>query len=230
MSAEAEPPVPPSGEDVADAVAAMTLKGGDDDDDDEDNEAEEGGAEGGAAKKKKKKKKNKKKKKKGGASDPEFDAWAAKVIADTSHLVEGVEDPMAEPEEFENYDYSGDLRAAYVTKQATVTEDGIVHTDYSEDGIPTSEEEAKGAARAGSKGTIETLNAEETERLREVCKIAREVMDAGRKFLRVGVTGDEIDRIIHAASVERGAYPSPLNYHNFPKVRCPPTHYYCNVA
>ena len=31
---------------------------------------------------------------------------------------------------------------------------------------------------------------------------------------------DEIDRIVHEASIERGAYPSPLNYHNFPKSCC----------
>ena len=35
----------------------------------------------------------------------------------------------------------------------------------------------------------------------------------GDRFLRVGVTGDEIDRIVHAATLERGAYPSPLNYY-----------------
>ena len=31
---------------------------------------------------------------------------------------------------------------------------------------------------------------------------------------------DEIDRIVHDATVERGAYPSPLNYRNFPKSCC----------
>ena len=31
---------------------------------------------------------------------------------------------------------------------------------------------------------------------------------------------DEIDRLVHEASIERGAYPSPLNYHNFPKSCC----------
>jgi len=35
-----------------------------------------------------------------------------------------------------------------------------------------------------------------------------------------GMTTDEIDRIVHEASISRGAYPSPLNYHNFPKSCC----------
>ncbi len=39
------------------------------------------------------------------------------------------------------------------------------------------------------------------------------VVRCGYRFLRVGVTGDEIDRIVHAATLERGAYPSPLNYY-----------------
>jgi len=35
-----------------------------------------------------------------------------------------------------------------------------------------------------------------------------------------GATTDEIDRIVHEAVVSRGAYPSPLNYHSFPKSCC----------
>ena len=31
---------------------------------------------------------------------------------------------------------------------------------------------------------------------------------------------DEIDKIVHEATIERGAYPSPLNYHKFPKSCC----------
>ncbi len=42
---------------------------------------------------------------------------------------------------------------------------------------------------------------------------------AGRA-MRVGVTCDELDRIVHKVTVERGAYPSPLNYYKFPKSVC----------
>jgi methionyl aminopeptidase len=34
------------------------------------------------------------------------------------------------------------------------------------------------------------------------------------------VTTEEIDRIVHEATIKRGAYPSPLNYHGFPRSVC----------
>ncbi|KAG0183567.1 Methionine aminopeptidase 1 [Apophysomyces sp. BC1034] len=56
--------------------------------------------------------------------------------------------------------------------------------------------------------------------MRKVCKLAREVLDIGAAAIRPGITTDEIDRIIHEATIERNAYPSPLNYYNFPKSVC----------
>lgn len=43
---------------------------------------------------------------------------------------------------------------------------------------------------------------------------------SSRRAIRPGVTTDEIDRVVHDAAVERNAYPSPLNYFNFPKSVC----------
>lgn len=56
--------------------------------------------------------------------------------------------------------------------------------------------------------------------MRKVCKIAREVLDIGAAAIKPGITTDEIDKIIHDATIERGAYPSPLNYYKFPKSVC----------
>ena len=46
----------------------------------------------------------------------------------------------------------------------------------------------------------------------------------GRKQFTKKITyhaaADELDRIVHEATVERDAYPSPLNYYNFPKSLC----------
>lgn len=56
--------------------------------------------------------------------------------------------------------------------------------------------------------------------MRTVCRLSREILEEGRKAAKVGVTTDEIDRVVHEACVERGCYPSPLNYHNFPKSVC----------
>jgi methionyl aminopeptidase len=36
----------------------------------------------------------------------------------------------------------------------------------------------------------------------------------------VGITCDELDEIVHNATIERNAYPSPLNYNRFPKSVC----------
>lgn len=40
-------------------------------------------------------------------------------------------------------------------------------------------------------------------------RLGREVLDIAARFLRVGVTGDEIDRIVHAASLVSHSYDSP---------------------
>lgn len=67
---------------------------------------------------------------------------------------------------------------------------------------------------------IQTLSDEEIEKMRVVCRIGREVLEEGAKAIQIGVTTDEIDRIVHEACIEREAYPSPLNYYKFPKSCC----------
>lgn len=52
------------------------------------------------------------------------------------------------------------------------------------------------------------------------CQLAREVLDIAAAAIRPGVTTDAIDAIVHEAIIERNAYPSPLNYRNFPKSVC----------
>ena len=51
-------------------------------------------------------------------------------------------------------------------------------------------------------------------------RIAREVLDIAAAALRPGITGTELDAIVYSATIERGCYPSPLNYHGFPKSVC----------
>src|SRR5688500_5635984 len=50
--------------------------------------------------------------------------------------------------------------------------------------------------------------------------MSREVLDIAGKAVRVGITTDEIDAIVHEAIISRNAYPSPLNYKGFPKSCC----------
>jgi methionyl aminopeptidase len=67
---------------------------------------------------------------------------------------------------------------------------------------------------------IRVLEPDEIEKMRVVGRLGREVLDEAAKAIAVGVTMDEIDRIVHEACVERECYPSPLNYRGFPKSCC----------
>lgn len=64
------------------------------------------------------------------------------------------------------------------------------------------------------------LDDEEIEGMRVACKLGREVLDEAARVCDVGVTTDEIDRIVHEACIERNCYPSPLNYYEFPASCC----------
>ncbi|KAG8691534.1 Methionine aminopeptidase 1 [Ceratobasidium sp. 423] len=56
--------------------------------------------------------------------------------------------------------------------------------------------------------------------MRTVCRLSREVLDIAAAAIRPGITTDEIDAIVHEETIKRGAYPSPLNYREFPKSVC----------
>jgi len=116
---------------------------------------------------------------------------------------------------YPGYRYTGKLRPFPLSEKRFVPST-IGRPDYADDpnGYPASEASAKRST------AIQILNREEIESMREVCRLGREVLDIGAKAVRVGVTTDEIDRIIHEATIERNCYPSPLNYSGFPKSCC----------
>ncbi|MED5327916.1 MAG: type I methionyl aminopeptidase, partial [Actinomycetota bacterium] len=58
------------------------------------------------------------------------------------------------------------------------------------------------------------------ERMRHSGKIAAEVLRLAGEFLEPGKTTDEVDAYVHDLFIERGAYPSTLNYHGYPKSLC----------
>jgi len=47
-----------------------------------------------------------------------------------------------------------------------------------------------------------------------------EILDLAASHVQIGITTDEIDKIVHEATIAKGAYPSPLNYRGFPKSCC----------
>jgi len=58
------------------------------------------------------------------------------------------------------------------------------------------------------------------ERMRKAGAIAAEVLRLAGEMVRPGITTDAIDTYVHQLCIERGAYPSPLNYQGYPKSVC----------
>jgi methionyl aminopeptidase len=58
------------------------------------------------------------------------------------------------------------------------------------------------------------------ERMRAAGALAAEVLLLVGEEVAPGVTTDHLDAVGHRATVEAGAYPSPLNYRRFPKSMC----------
>ena len=133
-------------------------------------------------------------KKKGKDKDKDsaaFAAWCDKVLADSAHLVEGGSEAtrMAIPPEFRNYEFSGPLRPAYVTKQVQIPEGiGIPRPDYADTSDPVSEKEMRGNS------SVDCKQGDDIEGMRLAGRLGREVIDIAGRFLKVGVTGDQIGR------------------------------------
>ncbi|KAG5353939.1 hypothetical protein C0989_011427 [Termitomyces sp. Mn162] len=114
---------------------------------------------------------------------------------------------------FPNYSFTGPIRPVYPLSKTRLVPDHIPRPDYAADGKPVAE-----ARRAGQPPRL--LTPEEQDKMRRSCRLAREVLDLAASHVRPGITTDELDEIVHNATIERNAYPSPLNYRNFPKSVC----------
>ena len=58
------------------------------------------------------------------------------------------------------------------------------------------------------------------ERMRHAGQMAADILRLAGEFVKPGMTTDDIDVFVHDLTIERGAYPSPLNYHRYPKSVC----------
>ncbi|KAF9936151.1 Methionine aminopeptidase 1 [Mortierella alpina] len=112
-----------------------------------------------------------------------------------------------------SYRYTGPIRPHYPLSPIRAIPEHIARPDYAATGIPYSEMSIRGSA-------IEVVSPKDIETMRKVCQIAREVLDIGLAAAQVGVTSDEIDRIVHEATIERGGYPSTMNYNGYQKACC----------
>ena len=89
-----------------------------------------------------------------------------------------------------------------------VVPDGIVRPDYAGTGEPVPWSEPL------------VRPPEVIERVRTAGRAAAEVLAVVGAAVRPGVTTDELDVLAHEECIARGGYPSPLNYHGFPKSLC----------
>ena len=113
----------------------------------------------------------------------------------------------------DNFRYTGPLRPGNVAPRRQVP-DHIKKPDYAKSGIPSEEMQQKNDKH------IPSNDEEDIKKLRECAIIARKALDVGHRKVAPGVTTDEIDVAVHDFIISQNAYPSPLNYHGFPKSLC----------
>ncbi|KAB0402410.1 hypothetical protein E2I00_001711 [Balaenoptera physalus] len=68
--------------------------------------------------------------------------------------------------------------------------------------------------------SIEVKNEDQIQGLRQACQLARHVLLLAGKSLKVDMTTEEIDALVHQEIISHDAYPSPLGYGGFPKSVC----------
>jgi len=112
-----------------------------------------------------------------------------------------------------SFPYAGTIQPGVQSPQKIVVDESIMKPDYAIDGIP----KTKGGLLPW---IIEVKTPEQILKMRAAGRVAREVLDIAGAAIKPGITTDEIDNIVHKESLKRGAYPSPLNYHGFPKSCC----------
>lgn len=115
---------------------------------------------------------------------------------------------------FPNFKYTGLLRPLYPLAPTPKIPKHIKLTDYARAGKPLSE------IKNDRYGKIPIMSDKDIAKLRKVCKLSREILDAVAENVRIGITTNELDQILHRECMKRNCYPSPLNYYNFPKSFC----------
>lgn len=61
-------------------------------------------------------------------------------------------------------------------------------------------------------------NEDQIEKIKESARINNEVLDLVGEKIKVGMTTEDINKIVHEYTVSQGAIPAPLGYGGFPKV------------
>jgi len=130
-------------------------------------------------------------------------------------LVHNPPKPGKVDERFAGYKFTGKVRPGVVGPMRPVPSE-IPTPDYATtlDGSSAKEQALKNSS------TVVPKTTQQIAALKKAGRIAAEVLEIGAAAVKVGITTDEIDRIVHEACISRGSYPSPLNYYGFPKSCC----------
>ena len=64
------------------------------------------------------------------------------------------------------------------------------------------------------------LQADEIRKMEKAGQLAAQTLQHVGKFVKAGITTDELDKICHDYTLSHGAIPAPLNYNGFPKSLC----------
>lgn len=101
-----------------------------------------------------------------------------------------------------------------------ITQTGNVSPmQYVPDSVPKPEYARSGIVMGVPK-EMEKKTPEQISRMKDSCRLARNVLHEVSKHVRVGITTEELDKVTHSLCIEKMAYPSPLNYRWFPKSVC----------
>ena len=60
----------------------------------------------------------------------------------------------------------------------------------------------------------------EIELMRKTCQLASSTLEFIEPYVKPGVSTEKLNQLCHEYILDHGAYPSPLNYHGFPKSIC----------
>ena len=113
----------------------------------------------------------------------------------------------------DGFNYTGRLKPGILEKKKFEIPPAIKLPDYAVDGIPK-------AKTTGYPWEIIPQTKDDIDRMRVAGRIAREVLDAGIRAAKVGVTTIDIDLVVYEETIKRNSYPSPLNYNGFPRSCC----------
>ena len=112
-----------------------------------------------------------------------------------------------------SFPYTGKVQPSAERPPKLTVPSNILRPDYAKDGIPKN-------SQRGNPWEIDAVAPEDIPRMKVAGRIAREVLDEAIRMVKPGITTVSIDECVHQATVTRNSYPSPLNYHGFPRSCC----------